>query len=329
MSTDPPILRVRDLRKVYRSSLFSKKGVAAIDGVSLEVGRGMVFGLLGPNGAGKTTMIKVLLDLVRGYEGEALVFGLPPGDPHSRRQVGYLPEAHRLPGHLTGRQVMRLFGALAGAAPSDVARRSDELLARVDMTKSADRKVSEYSKGMQQRIGLAQALVNDPALVFLDEPTDGVDPVGRAAIRELVLELKHKGVTLFINSHLLQEVELMCDQVVIMNKGKIIRSGTIDELTPRGGKVHFELKSAPANLSEIVAGIGTGFTIEGAGFQLQVADGEIDLTIDRLRSAAVSIRAITQRRATLEESFIDTVLRESGQKSPAPSAKPSSGKEWR
>ncbi|MBL8107811.1 MAG: ABC transporter ATP-binding protein, partial [Anaerolineales bacterium] len=197
MSTSDSILEVKDLRKVYRAGMFSKKGVAAIDGVSLSVGRGSVFGLLGPNGAGKTTMIKCLLGLVRRFEGEARLFGKHPDDPSSRSKVGYLPEAHRLPGHLTGRQVLELFGALSGSAPDEVKKRVGPLLERVDMTKAADRKVREYSKGMQQRIGLAQALVNDPELVFLDEPTDGVDPIGRAAIREMVVELKRRGVTLF------------------------------------------------------------------------------------------------------------------------------------
>jgi ABC-2 type transport system ATP-binding protein len=325
------ILSVRDLRKVYRKGMFSKDGVAAIDGVSLEVGRGTVFGLLGPNGAGKTTLIKCLLHLVRGFEGEARLFGLPPADPRSRLEVGYLPEAHRLPGHLTGRQVLELFGALAGSSPEEVKKRVGPLLERVDMTAAADRKVREYSKGMQQRIGLAQALVNDPKLVFLDEPTDGVDPIGRAAIRELVTELKRRGVTLFINSHLLMEVELICDSVVIMHKGRIIRQGTIDELTPRTGAVRFELRAPPQNLSDIVSGLGTGLCIDGSSFSVQVTTDELDRMIDRLRAAQVSIQAISQRRATLEESFIDLVHDESRDRGTARAAPPASkGKEeWR
>jgi ABC-2 type transport system ATP-binding protein len=307
MTTSDAILEVRDLRKVYRSGLFSKRSVAAIDGVTLRVGRGSVFGLLGPNGAGKTTMIKCLLGLVRRFEGEATLFGLHPDDPASRLRVGYLPEAHRLPGHLTGRQVLELFGALAGSSPAEVRSRIGPLLERVDMTKAADRKVREYSKGMQQRIGLAQALVNDPELVFLDEPTDGVDPIGRAAIRELVMELKNRGTTLFINSHLLMEVEMICDRVVIMHKGRIIRQGTIDELTPRTGAVRFELGSVPANLKETLAGIGSGLAIDGHVVSVHVSETELDQMIDRLRAARISIRSITHRRSTLEESFIGLV----------------------
>jgi ABC-2 type transport system ATP-binding protein len=327
------ILSVRDLRKVYRKGLFSRKGVAAIDGVSLEVGRGTVFGLLGPNGAGKTTLIKCLLDLARGYEGEARLFGRVPRDPQSRRRVGYLPEAHRLPGHLTGRQVLTLFGALAGSPPDEVRARVGPLLERVDMTASADRKVREYSKGMQQRIGLAQALVNDPELVFLDEPTDGVDPIGRAAIREMVTELRQRGVTLFINSHLLMEVEMICDHVVIMHKGRIIRQGTIEELTPRTGAVRFELASVPANLAAILSGIGVDLRSESGGFTLKANPDEIDRAIDRLRAASVSIRGISQRRATLEESFIDLVnvvgRPESAVRPTASATSATSDQEWR
>jgi ABC-2 type transport system ATP-binding protein len=305
-----PILRVSGLSKTYGKRLLSRKGFRALDGVTLEVGRGSVFGLLGPNGAGKTTLIKILLGLVRGYEGEATLFDAPPSDPRSRRRVGYLPEAHRLPGYLTGRQVMRLFGKMSGCDPHAVEERVNPLLDRVGMLQSADRKVREYSKGMQQRLGLAQALVNDPELVFLDEPTDGVDPVGRAAIRELVLELKRRGVTLFINSHLLMEVEMICDRVVIMSKGKIIREGSMDELTPRTGGVRFEMRAIPQNLPALLAGVGTGLQVDGTSFELKLNDDEIDLAIDRLRAGGVGIRAISPRRLTLEESFIDLVRKE-------------------
>jgi ABC-2 type transport system ATP-binding protein len=300
------VLSVRDLRKVYKRP-FERGGIAALDGVSLEVGRGQIFGLLGPNGAGKTTLVKVLLGLVRGHTGEARIFGLPPADPSSRRKVGYLPEAHRLPGHLTGRQLLKLFGRLSGGEPKDVDARVGPLLERVGMGKAADRKVREYSKGMQQRIGLAQALVHAPELVFLDEPTDGVDPVGRAEIRELVLELKRNGTTLFVNSHLLLEVELMCDRVVIMDKGKILRAGTIADLTPSTGVVRFELGAERADLDQVLAGVGRDLRVEGAAFRLTIQKEELDVAIDRLRSAGISIRAVEPRRINLEEAFLDLV----------------------
>jgi ABC-2 type transport system ATP-binding protein len=305
-------MSVRDLVKVYPKGVFSKKGFRALDGVSLEIRRGSVFGLLGPNGAGKTTLIKILLGLVRRYRGDAVLCGLPPGDPSSRRKAGFLPESHRLPPYLTGRQVVRLFGMMSGATPSDLDARIPRLLELVGMEKSADRKVREYSKGMQQRIGLAQALVHEPEIVFLDEPTDGVDPVGRAAIRGIVEDLKRRGITVFINSHLLMEVELVCDRVAILSKGKLIREGSVDELTPRTGKVQFELREARADLATLMSGIGTGFGPLARGFELKVTDVELDQAIDRLRSAGVGIREIAQRRLTLEESFIHLVSGEQG-----------------
>ena len=305
-------LVVRDLCKTYGKGIFSRRGFRALDGVSLEIPRGSVFGLLGPNGAGKTTLIKIVLGLVRGYDGEASLCGLPPRDPDSRRRAGFLPESHRLPPYLTGREVIRLFGMLSGADPKELDAKIPRLLELVGMEKSADRKVREYSKGMQQRIGLAQALAHDPEIVFLDEPTDGVDPVGRAAIRGIVEDLKRRGVTVFINSHLLMEVELVCDRVAILSKGKLVREGTVDELTPRTGKVRFVLRDPPGDVATIVAGIGNGMLPHPDGFELAVNDGELDQAIDRLRAARVGIREITQRRLTLEESFIGLVGKEQG-----------------
>jgi ABC-2 type transport system ATP-binding protein len=303
----PPIIRVRNLEKVFGKSLFKKKGFPALCGVDLEVGRGQVFGLLGPNGAGKTTLIKVLLGLTRGWTGEAEIFGRPPLDPVSRQKVGFLPEAHRLPPYLTGRQVMHLFGMMSGGDSDEIKARIGPLLEKVNMTSSADRKIREYSKGMQQRLGLAQALVHQPEIVFLDEPTDGVDPVGRASIREMVLDLKERGVTVFINSHLLMEVEMICDHVVIMDKGKVLVQGSIDELTPRTGAVEIDLSENPEDLEETLSGIGRGFALRDRGFQLELNEDELDKVIDRLRQRGLSIRAITPRRLTLEQAFIGLI----------------------
>ncbi|MEM7308814.1 MAG: ABC transporter ATP-binding protein [Planctomycetota bacterium] len=309
------IISVRDLNKVYgqrRLLKFLGQGFRALKGVSLEVGRGSVFGLLGPNGAGKTTLIKILLGLVRGAEGHAQVFGLSAGDPRARRRVGYLPEAHRLPTYLTGRQVLTLYGMLSGREKSWLEERMPAWLDRVGMADSADRKIREYSKGMQQRIGLAQALIHEPELVFLDEPTDGIDPKGRAVIRGIIAELKDRGVTVFINSHLLMEVEMICDRVVIMDQGRIIREGTIDEMTPKTGAVRFDVNPIPDDLGQMFDLSGTGES-DDKGFELTVNDGEIDAVIDKLRARGISIQGIYPRKLTLEESFIDVVKREHGE----------------
>lgn len=309
--TDPPLLTVQDLAKTYRRRPFGR-GFTALAGVSIEVGRGTVFGLLGPNGAGKTTLIKILLGLVRKTSGQASLLGRPAGDPDSRKHIGYLPEAHRLPSYLTGRQVLELFGMLCGKPRDEIRAQTPHLLEIVDMSRDADRKVREYSKGMQQRIGLAQALVHSPTLVFLDEPTDGVDPIGRAAIREVVTRLKNEGVTVFINSHLLMEVELICDRVVIMDRGRIVREGSIDELTPRTGSVGFELAGAATGVEALLAGLGANYEARERGFSLSVTNEELDEAVDRLRAAGHSIRALLPRRLNLEEAFIDVVTRERG-----------------
>jgi len=304
------IISVNDLWKVFGKTLFKRKGFPALRGVDLEVGKGQVFGLLGPNGAGKTTLVKVLLGLTKGWTGEAKLFGLPPREAMSRQKVGYLPEAHRLPPYLTGHQVMQLFGRMAGADAADVEARIGPLLEKVNMTTSADRKIREYSKGMQQRLGLAQALVHDPELVILDEPTDGVDPVGRASIREMVLDLKARGVTVFINSHLLMEVEMICDHVVIMDKGKILVQGSIDELTPKTGAVEIDLRETPEDLEQLLSGLGRNFALRAGGFQLELNDEEQDTVVDRLRELGLSILAITPRRLTLEQSFIGLIKKD-------------------
>lgn len=307
MGGDDIILRTRGLKKTFSGGILKRKGFQALGGIDLEVGRGQVFGLLGPNGAGKTTMVKIMLDLIRGYNGQVEVFGQPPSDPKTRRRIGYLPEAHRMPEYLTGWQVMILFGMLAGHPKAEVERRAAPILERVGMLKDCHRKVREYSKGMQQRLGLAQSMVHDPELIFLDEPTDGVDPIGRAKIREMVSELRNNGATIFINSHLLNEVEMICDQVVIIDKGTILREGTIDELTPRTGTTNFELRQDPGDLSELLGNLGTGFKQDGRKLEVTLDDPQLDDAIDRLRRAGHTITGISQRRLSLEESFIDLV----------------------
>ena len=300
------LIAVRDLRKTYPGKWF-RKGFQALRGVTLEVGRGSVFGLLGPNGAGKTTFIKVLMGLAPTWEGDARIFGSPAGDPTARRRIGYLPEAHRLPGYLTGRQVLRLYAMYSGRSRAWVDERLPGWLERVDMHRDAHRKVREYSKGMQQRIGLAQALIHEPELVFLDEPTDGVDPVGRAKVREIVQGLKERGVTVFINSHLLMEVEQICDRVVIMDKGRIIREGTTEELTPNTGWVEFRADLDGREPAELLGALGNEVRKTAHGFELECDRATLNRAIDALRTAGVEIDSISPRKLTLEQSFIDLV----------------------
>lgn len=308
-SNDGLVLEVRDLRMRYRKGLFGK-GFEALRGVSLAVEPGSVFGLLGPNGAGKTTLIKILLGLAGGWTGEAKLFGEPAGSASSRWRVGYLPEAHRLPPYLTGRQVLELFGGLCGRSSAWLKERIPAALDAVDMGPAADRKIREYSKGMQQRIGLAQALVHEPRLVFLDEPTDGVDPVGRAKIREIIARLRGRGVTIFINSHLLMEIEQMCDRIVIIDRGQILKEGTVADLTPDTGVVHFRVEGDLARAAALAAPLVAHCDAEEGRLTCRMRPEDTDRVVDALRGGNIGIRAIQPQRQTLESSFIDLVVEE-------------------
>jgi ABC-2 type transport system ATP-binding protein len=303
--TSDVLISTKDLKKTYKK-LF-KKGFPALRGISLEVGRGSVFGLLGPNGAGKTTMIKVLLGLIPKYEGTAQIFGQAAGSKDGRRRIGFLPEAHRLPGYLTAYQTLMMFGMYSGRDSKWLKKRIPAWLERIDMLHAQHKKLREFSKGMQQRVGLIQAIIHEPELIFLDEPTDGVDPVGRKVVREIIDELRGTGTTIFVNSHLLQEVEKMCDEVVIMDKGKIIQEGSMESLTNREGRVNFDLAPHDANISLILKGIGTGLTITQNGFDVSLSNAERDQTIDLIRAAGLSIRTINESKVSLEDVFIDLI----------------------
>src|SRR5436189_1105689 len=207
------VIEVSGLKKQYRSTLRGGR-ITALDGVDFTVAAGELFGLLGPNGAGKTTTVKILLGLTRATTGSASIHDLAVANPESRRRVGYLPEGHKIPGYLTARQTLSIFGRMSDMTKSDIAARSMMLLERVRIAQWADVRVKKFSKGMTQRLGLACALVHRPNILLLDEPTDGVDPIGRREIRDLLRdEAKQNGASVLVNSHLLSEIELTCDKV--------------------------------------------------------------------------------------------------------------------
>jgi len=307
MAGTDSILSVRDLRKTYKKGIFKRERFEALRGIDLEVGRGSVFGLLGPNGAGKTTLIKVLLGLLPSWQGHAEVFGMAPQDPNSRRRIGYLPESHRMPEYLTGWQVMILFGMMTGRSRAEIEERAPALMQRLGIWKDAHRKVRGYSKGMQQRLGLAQSLIHNPDLLFLDEPTDGVDPRGRKAIRHLIEELKADGMTIFINSHLLQEVEMICDRVVIMHQGEILRQGTIAELAGDDERVRILLDKPDAEAQAGLQAFGHAHTEEPNGTSAIMDDDQANAAIDYLRARGTRIREVRRDRKTLEDVFIELI----------------------
>ena len=224
-----PAIELRGLVKDFSIGLRGVK-LRAVDHLNLSVAAGQVFGLLGPNGSGKSTTIKIILGLLEVTAGTATVFGVPSGQIAARQNVGYLPESPYFYRHLTGRELVAFCARLCGLGESSLADRVREVVTLVGMTDGADRRVGTYSKGMLQRIGLAQALVHDPRLVILDEPTAGVDPVGAAVISEIILSLKARGKTVLITSHLLGQIEDICDHVAIMDRGRLLLAGAMRDL---------------------------------------------------------------------------------------------------
>ncbi|BBO32046.1 ABC transporter ATP-binding protein [Lacipirellula parvula] len=227
--SDEIILQTRALSKVYRD-FWGRQKVRALKGLDLEVRRGEVFGLLGPNGSGKTTTIKLLLGLLFPTEGEALVFGKPASDVAKNERLGYLPEESYLYRFLTADETLDFYGRLFDM-PADVRRqRIDELIEMVGLQKARKRQLQEYSKGMTRRIGLAQALINDPELIMLDEPTSGLDPIGTREMKDMILRLKDEGKTIVMCSHLLADVQDVCDRIAILHQGELKELGRVDEL---------------------------------------------------------------------------------------------------
>lgn len=308
-----PII-VSNLTKVYKSTLKSRN-VTALQNFSLTVPEGTIFGLLGPNGAGKTTLVKVLLSIVFATEGEARIFGEPVTNYRVRRRVGYLPENHKFPLYLTGEGLLKFVAKINGYDDKNLSSRIDELLSIVRMTKWKRTKIKKYSKGMMQRLGLAQALINNPDLIFLDEPTDGVDPIGRKEIRDILIDLKNQGKTIFLNSHLLSEVEVVTDSVAILNKGELIEQGTVEELT--SAKEVYEVALETAVEESLLRSEFSYLTMSNPEKKIYSAKVEdlnsLNAMIDKLRGNKVNIVSILPKKVSLEEMFI-TLINESDKK---------------
>ncbi len=293
-----PAVWCSGLRKRYRRQ-------TAVDGVSFTVGRGEVLGLLGPNGAGKTSVIKILLGLVRPDAGEVLLLGRPAGNPQARARVGYLPELFRYQPWLTAAEVLTLHARLAGAAVP--ASQRHECLELVGLADRAGDRVGGFSKGMQQRLGLAVALVARPELVVLDEPTSALDPLGRADVRDLLLSLKSRQVAVLLNSHLIGEVERVCDRVVILDKGRVAASGTLAELLGRR-ELRMRLDGVSARAEARLAAAGE-LTRSADSFTVTLP-AELDPTtvpdlVADLVGLGVRVHAVEPGRISLEERLLD------------------------
>jgi ABC-2 type transport system ATP-binding protein len=281
--------------------------VPALQGVSISVKRGEIYSLLGPNGAGKTTFIKCLLGIVFPTAGSGYILGMPLGSILAKEKIGYLPENHRYPLHLTGEKVLWYFGRLSGLEPNILAARIEETLHLVGMSDWRKVKVRKYSKGMMQRLGLAQSLINDPDLIILDEPTDGVDPVGRKEIREVLTKLRARGKTIFLNSHLLSEVERVSDRVAILRKGEVITEGSVDQLTSKKDQYDIHVgDSYKEQAKSLLAGTFRN-EVDGVIHAEFMSTEEVNAAIDRLRSGGVLIESLVPKKSSLEDIFIELI----------------------
>jgi ABC-2 type transport system ATP-binding protein len=299
-------VETEQLRKVFGDHV-------AVKGLTLQVAQGEVFGFLGPNGAGKTTSIKMLLGLVAPSSGTASLLGAPIGDRATLARVGFLPEHFRFPDWLTASEFLGLHGELLGLEGKALKTRREALLERVGLTPFRNKQLRTFSKGMLQRIGLAQALLNHPALVFLDEPTSGLDPVGRRLVRNIIRELRDEGVCVFLNSHLLSEIEVTCDRVAFIQQGEMVRFLDLKALNTSQPVVSI---SAAGLTPEVAAGL------ERWGRDIHTQGDRLTLTVDHeasipeinrfLVSQGVDVFAITPNRQSLEDIFIETVGKDGG-----------------
>jgi ABC-2 type transport system ATP-binding protein len=291
----PPVIDIQNVEKTFR------KKVRALRGVSMQVDQGQIFCLLGPNGAGKSTIVKILMSVIHASRISGTMLGMPIGHKETLRRVGYLPEHHSFPTFMTAEQALHFYGALSGMRRGKRLRRIQEMLELVGMSAWRKHRVGTFSKGMQQRIGLAQALLHDPELLLLDEPTDGVDPVGRREIRDLLIHLRDEGRTILINSHILSELETICDQLAVVVKGRVALEGTIDGLTSdrRRWIITYE-GTGPAWTNEETRqdGRNTQVILPGASI------GDAQPVIDRIRSAGCSITDVSEVRESLEDLFM-------------------------
>ena len=299
-----PVISTSGLRKHFGATV-------AVDSLTLTVEAGEVFGFLGPNGAGKTTTIKMLLGLVFPTAGQARVLGRLPGDPAAMGRIGFLPEHFRFPPWLNAGEFLDFHARLYRMTAERRRRRIPELLELVGLSGRERTRLGSFSKGMAQRIGLAQALLNEPELVILDEPTSGLDPLGRREVMEVIRGLRRRGVTVFLNSHLLSEVEATCDRVAVMKQGRVARSGTLSELSGPGQEVEIRAQGLRRSLEELLAGRASIVRQEADRYLLAIEDsGIIPELVAALAADGARIFEVTPRRLSLEDLFVRIIEEE-------------------
>jgi ABC-2 type transport system ATP-binding protein len=305
-------IETKQLTKTYKSRVAGKINV--VDHLDLHVEEGEIFGFLGPNGAGKTTTIKMLLGIIYPSTGEGYVLGKEIGDQDVHRMIAYLPERPYYYEHMTGMELLKFYGQLFGI--TDKAK-FEALLEKVNLHRDMSKTISQYSKGMQQRVGLAQSLLNDPKLLFLDEPTGGLDPIAHREIRDIILSFREEGRTVFISSHELSEVELICDRVAIINRGVIERQGKLTELL-KGGRIEILVEGLPDKFFSDMNIPDANVRILPNGVLLDMPEeNDPNTVIDSARSSKGKVISVVPRRKRLEDLFVETVTSTSTIKAPS------------
>lgn len=305
------IIEIENLSKDYEVGFWKKKRVRALDDLNLQVAGGQIFGFLGGNGAGKTTTIKILMSLIFPTTGQAKILGHDISDVKMRSRIGYCPENPYFYDYLKARELMNYFGELFGLNQTQRNRKTEELLTRVGLDeKDWNKQLRKFSKGMLQRVGLAQALINEPEIVFLDEPMSGLDPIGRREIRELIAELRASGTTVFMSTHILSDIEALCDNVAILRKGKLAATGNLDELLSESGaaqiyEVNVKGVSAAVLENELRHVAGATIAAKPTGANIQITDEKsIDAILPIIRSAGGSLVSVQPVKQSLEELFV-------------------------
>jgi len=306
------VIDIVDLTKDYEVGFLKKRKVRALNQLNLEVRRGEIFGFLGPNGAGKTTTLKLLMRLIYPTQGGARILGQSIEDVSTRARIGYLPENPYFYDYLSGRELLEYTAALFGIPSDEANSKAKDLLSVVGLdAERANRQLRKYSKGMLQRIGIAQALVNDPEIVFMDEPMSGLDPIGRREVRDLLLALRAQGKTVFFSSHILSDVEALCDRAAILSRGKLLRCGTVHELT--GIKdTAVEVVALGINqsdlgkFSQMISSLQSASATPNGVHLVLADDSQIDHTLTLIREWGGKLISVNPRRASLEDIFADT-----------------------
>jgi ABC-2 type transport system ATP-binding protein len=299
-------IRIEGLTKRFKSGWPGRPPATVLDGLSLSVREGEIYGYLGPNGSGKTTTIKVLMGLIRATAGVVEIFGKPVGDVQTRRRIGFLPEAPYFYDYLTAEEFLTFYGHLAGMARDVLRMRVPHLLEMVGLAEARTRQLRKFSKGMLQRVGLAQALIHDPELVILDEPMSGLDPIGRKQVRDLILSLRDQGKTVFFSTHIIPDVEMICDRVGVIVKGRLMATGRVDELVSQGHTQSIEVVCQGVAINDIPAIRDAAIRVLQRGPQGLIVlpgPGRLEDVLAEVRKHGGTLISVTPHKGSLEELF--------------------------